>query len=99
MKNEQVALKAYIITTEHRGVWYAEIPAEDYDLTQTTFTGLRNCRMAIRWGTTKGLHQLADTGPTENSRISAKADIPVLHKVTAVISVTDNARAVWQKYL
>lgn len=87
-------MKSVIITTEHRGVFYAEVEAEK-DLTQSTLTDLKNCRMAIYWGTTKGIHELAETGPTEKSRISAKADIPVLHKITAVFSVTEEARAKW----
>lgn len=87
-------MKSVIITTEHRGVFYAEVEAEK-DLTQSTLTDLKNCRMAIYWGTTKGIHELAETGPTEKSRISAKADIPVLHKITAVFSVTEEAREKW----
>lgn len=86
--------KNILITTEHRGVWFAQVP-EDKDLTPTTLTNLYNCRMAIYWGTTKGLQQLCETGPTESSKISAPADIPVLHKITAVFSVTDQAAAVW----
>jgi hypothetical protein len=87
-------MKSIIITTEHRGVFYAEVDA-DKDLTQTTLTDLKNCKMAIYWGTTKGVNQLAETGPTEKSRISAKADIPVLHKITAIFSVTDEAKEKW----
>lgn len=87
-------LKAVILTTEHRGVFYAEVDP-DVDLSPSTLKDLKNCRMAIYWGTTKGIHELAETGPTGKSKISAKADIPVLHKVTAVFSVTDEAREKW----
>lgn len=83
-----------IITTQHRGVWFARIDASQ-DLTSKTLTNLKDCRMAIYWGTTKGVQQLADTGPTEKSRISAPADIAVLHDVTAVFNVTDKAAEVW----
>jgi hypothetical protein len=88
--------KNIIVTTKHRGVWFAQVAA-DADLTPTTLTGLSGCRMAIKWGTSDGLHQLADTGPTNASKISAVADIEVLHDVTAVFSVTDQAAEIWLK--
>ncbi|RIV23642.1 hypothetical protein DYU11_11720 [Fibrisoma montanum] len=89
-------MKSILVTTEHRGVWYAEVE-ESTDLSQSTLKDLKNCRMAIYWGTTKGLHQLAETGPTNNSKISAPCDILVLHKVTGVFAVTDEAKAKWNK--
>ena len=92
----QVPTRNILITTKHRGVWFAQVPA-DKDLTPTTLTDLKNCRMAIYWGTTRGLQQLCETGPTENSKISAPADIPVLHDITAVFSVTDQATEQWLK--
>lgn len=90
-------MKHIIITTARRGVWYAQVE-DTQDLTPTTLQNLRNCRMAIYWGTTRGIHQLCETGPTEKSRISAPADIPVLHEVTAVFTVTDQAAAVWTSH-
>lgn len=89
-------MQSILITTSHRGVWYAEVP-ESKDLTPKTLTDLKNCRMAIYWGTTKGLQQLCETGPTSSSKISSPADIPVLHDVTAVFTVTDKAKAAWLK--
>lgn len=90
-------MKHILITTARRGVWYAQVE-DNQDLTTTTLTDLKNCRMAIYWGTTKGIHQLCETGPTEKSRISAPADIPVLHEVTAVFTITDQAAAVWNSH-
>lgn len=87
-------MKNILITTKHRGVWFAQVE-DGEDLTSTTLTNLKNCRMAIYWGTQRGLHQLCETGPTESSRISAPADIEVLHDVTAVFSVTQQAAEVW----
>lgn len=87
-------LKNILVTTAQRGVWFAQVP-EEMDLTTTTLSGLRNCRMAIYWGTTKGIHQLCETGPTESSRISSPADILILHNVTAVFSVTETAAKKW----
>lgn len=83
-----------LITTARRGVWYAQVE-DNQDLTPTTLQNLRNARMAIYWGTNRGIHQLCETGPTDQSRISAPADILVLHEVTAVFTVTDQAAALW----
>jgi len=93
-KKKEPVLNSFIVTTEHRGVFYAEIDSSA-DLTAKTFTNLKNCRMAIYWGTDRGVMQLAETGPTEKSKISAKADIAALHGITGVFSVTDEAKSVW----
>lgn len=85
--------KAILVTTKHRGVFYGEAP-EKYDLTKQTMS-LQNARMAIYWGTTKGVMELAQTGPTSKSKISAAADIPALHDVTAVMLISEEARAKW----
>ena len=86
--------KNVLITTAHRGVWFAKVHP-DTDLTAKTLTNLKDCRMAIYWGTTRGLHQLCATGPTTSSKISSPTDISVLHDVTAVFDVTDEAAAKW----
>lgn len=83
-----------LITTKHRGVFAGLVPA-DQDLSAPTMA-LKAARMAIYWGTTKGLMQLCATGPTEKSKISAPADIPVLHDITAVFAITPEAWAKWQ---
>lgn len=87
-------MKNIIVTTQHRGVWFAQVE-EGKDLTAKTLTNLKNCRMAIYWGTDKGLQQLCKTGPTKDSRISPPSDIEVLHDITAVFSVTDEAAEIW----
>lgn len=83
-----------LITTKHRGVFAGEI-AEDQDLAATAMP-VRGARMAIYFGTMRGLMELAETGPTSKSRISAPADIPMLHDITAVFSITDKAWEKWQ---
>ncbi|MBD3785659.1 MAG: hypothetical protein IE922_01635 [Sphingomonadales bacterium] len=82
-----------LITTKHRGVFAGLVPT-DQDLTAPTMA-LHSARMAIKFGTTRGLMQLCETGPTDKSRISAPADIPVLHDITAVFSITPEAWAQW----
>ena len=86
-------MKQVLVTTVHRGVFVGEIE-DDQDLAAKAMP-LRNARMAIYWGTTKGLMQLCETGPTSSSKISAPADIPMLHDVTAVFAITDKAWAKW----
>lgn len=99
MATEKASTKAaelvsVLITTEWRGVFYAEVDPRT-DFTQRTLTNLRNVRMAIYWGTTRGVQELAHTGPTSKSRIAAPSDWPVVHGVTGVQFVTDEARAKW----
>ena len=69
-----------IVCTEHRGVFFGY--ATD---TKGTEIELKRARMAISFGTTKGVMELAETGPTSRSKISARADIDV-RKVTAVFA-------------
>jgi|GEM_PF-2195830 len=89
-------MKNILVTTAHRGVWFAQVDASK-DLTATTLTDLKNCRMAIYWGTKHGVQELAAIGPNSNSKISATSDIEVLHNVTAVFNVTDKAAEAWTK--
>lgn len=86
-------MKAIMVATQHRGIFYGEVP-EDCDLTQKTMR-LENARCAIRFGTTKGVAELADTGPTSNSKIGSPATLEALHDITAVWSVSDEAKAKW----
>ncbi len=86
--------KPVIVTTEHRGVFYGNAP-EDTSISQETIT-LTGARMAIYWGTTKGLFELAHIGPNSSSRISAPADVQ-LNKVTAILDVTPEAVKAWSQ--
>lgn len=88
-------MKNVLITTIHKGVWFAQI-SEDANLSNPTLYDLKNAVMAIRWGTTNGLQQLCASGPTEESKLSEASDILVLHDVTAVFLVSPEAAAkVW----
>ena len=83
-------MKNILVTTKHSGVWFAQVE-EGKDLTTETLTDLKNCRMAIYWNTKNGLQELCTVGPNPGSRISHASDIEVLHYVTAVFSVSDEA--------
>ncbi|WP_372362860.1 hypothetical protein ACCQ10_09190 [Xanthomonas sp. NCPPB 1325] len=85
------APRPVIVTTEHRGVFFgyaSDTKGETIDLT--------NARMAIRFGTTKGLMQLAETGPTSSSKISARAQKIEIRKITAVFEVAPAAVEAWE---
>lgn len=88
-------LKPYLVCTAHRGVFAGLV---DPDTIDNRTLDLTDARMAIRFGATMGVMQLAHTGPTHRSKISAPADIDRLHDVTAVISITPEAWAVWQAH-
>lgn len=79
-----------IVCTSHRGVFFGY--ASD---TSGDKINLRGARMAIAFGTTRGVMELAETGPTPRSKISARADIEV-RSVTAVFEVTEPACAAWE---
>lgn len=79
-----------IICTEHRGVFFGY--ADD---TRGDTVELTGARMAIYWGTTRGVMELAEVGPNNKSKISARADVQ-LRKVTAVFEVTDKAAKAWE---
>jgi hypothetical protein len=86
-------MKPVLVTTAHRGVFAGLVPVEQ-DMNARTLA-LTNAKMAISWGTTRGVMELAQTGPTSKSRISAPADIPALHDVTAIFAITTEA---WEKW-
>lgn len=87
-------MKNILVTTQHRGVFFAQVE-DSADLTPKMLTNLKNCRMAIYFGTNKGILELAETGPTSSSKIGAPADADVLHDITGVFSVTDKAAEKW----
>lgn len=83
-----------LVTTSYRGVFAGEID-DGQDLTATAMP-MKGARMAIRFGTTRGVLELAETGPTSSSKISAPADIAMLHGITGVFAITEQAWAKWQ---
>jgi hypothetical protein len=84
------AERPVIVCTSHRGVFFGY--ATD---TKGDVINLKRARMAIRFGTNKGVMQLAETGPTDSSNISSRADIEV-RSITAVFEVTNAAAEKWE---
>jgi hypothetical protein len=74
-----------IVTTTHRGVFFGWATNTNGDIIH-----LRRCRMCIAWGTTRGFMQLAESGPTSTTRLSAPADIEI-RGITSVTEVTADA--------
>ena len=88
-------MKNVMITTEHRGVFLAQVD-DDNDLTRKTLTDLYNVRMVIRWRNGQGLSYMALHGPTLDCKLAPAIDWPVIHDVTSVAAVTDEAAAkIW----
>ncbi|MEM6681841.1 MAG: hypothetical protein AAF607_06340 [Pseudomonadota bacterium] len=87
-------MKPVLITTEHRGVFAGLIP-EDQDLSAKAMP-LKAAKMAIYWSGKKGLMSLCKVGPKSECRISAPADIPMLHDITAVFTITPEAWEAWK---
>jgi len=79
-----------IVTTKHRAVVFGYTSDTEEDRIK-----LKGGRWAIYWGTTKGINELAETGPTDKSKIGARADIE-MRDVTAVIEVTPEAVKAWE---
>lgn len=90
VKARKVQERPVIICTTHRGVFFGY--ATD---TSGDSINLRGARMAIYWGTTRGVMELAETGPTKSSKISARADIEIRF-ITAVFEVTEAATKAWE---
>jgi len=85
-------LRPVIVCTEYKGVFYGLSGDTSGDVIH-----LKGARMALYWGTTRGVMELAETGPTAKSKISAPADIEV-RKITSVFEVTPEARKRWEAY-
>ena len=83
-------LRPVIVCTEYRGVFYGLAGDTSGDVIH-----LKDARMAIKWGTTEGVMQLAKSGPTPDSKISVSADIEV-RKITSVFEVTPEAQQKWE---
>lgn len=90
MAKKANASRPVIVCTVHKGVFYGHAENTDGDIIH-----LKGAKMAIYWGTTRGVMQLAATGPTAMSKISLPADIEV-RGVTAVFEVTPDAAAKWE---
>ena len=83
--------KPVLVCTEYRGVFFGFAECIEGEVID-----LEHCRMAIRFGTTNGVQQLAATGPTKSSKIGAPSAAK-LRKVTSVFHVTEEAVEAWMQ--
>ncbi len=80
-----------IVCTSFKGVFFGYARNTSGDVIH-----LRAAKMAIYWGTTRGVLQLASTGPTASSKISLPANLE-LRSITCVMEVSAEAEAAWSK--
>lgn len=90
-------MQSILITTKHRGVFFGQVE-DGKDLTPTTLTDIKNARMAIRWRTKNGVMELCEAGPNLHTKVGDKADINVLHDITAIFHVTEEAAEKWTNH-
>jgi hypothetical protein len=86
-------MKAVLVTTEYRGVFFGYIPEESIGAEELFVFKARNC---VLWSEdVKGFLGLAANGPSENCRIGPAAGI-YLHKITSISEVSDAAVLKWE---
>jgi len=89
--NDELIGKWVIVTTEYKGVYFGKL-----DKFANRQCVLSDARMAIYWGTTHGVDQLANTGPTEKSRLGALAKRVWVCGITSVSVCTRSAAKAWK---
>lgn len=89
-------MKAVLITTEFRGVFFGYIKNDKKLPSEVTLTGAKNC---IYWSADcGGFLGLAATGPTKDCRIGKRVPELTLYKITSVTPVEDAAIKAWEKF-
>jgi hypothetical protein len=83
-----------IVCTTHRGVFYGFTDKTNKQILTDDIVHLSGCMMVIYWGTTRGVMQLAATGPTPSTKASLRADITI-NSITAVFDATEEAASKW----
>lgn len=91
-KKASGAARAVVVTTAHRGVFFGYADATDGEQ-----IALKSARLCLYWSAdVKGFMGLASDGPSKNCRVGPAADI-TLRNITAVLEVTADAAAKWEK--
>lgn len=87
-------MKAVLVTTEFRGVFFGEVKNDKNLPQEITLTNARNC---IYWSTDcGGFLGLAAKGPSGNCKIGTKVKELTLYKVTSVTPVSEEAAEKWK---
>lgn len=92
-----LAMRAVLVTTQHRGVFFGYLP-EGADRSARSLT-VQNARCAMYWSGRRGFLGLASHGPEDGSKIGARAPGDVLlHDITSVADVSDDAAKRWESF-
>ena len=82
-----------LVTTKHRGVFFGWI---DPATKTATSLALKRCRNCIYWASNcGGFLGLAANGPNSDCKIGTEAPEVILHDVTSVSDVTNEAAEAW----
>ncbi len=87
-------MKAVLITTEFRGVFFGFVKNDKKLPAEITLTNAKNC---IYWSSGKGFLGLAAFGPTSSCNIGAEIKEITLYKITSVTPVEEKAVDAWKK--
>lgn len=91
---KSAALKAVLVTTKHRGVFFGYVKADKKAPAEITLTGVRNC---IYWSSdVGGFAGLASKGPSSGCRIGTRVGEMTLYDITSVTAVEDPAAQKWE---
>lgn len=86
---EGTEMKAVIVTTEFRGVFFGRLAEEDSDKRIVKLEGARN---VIYWpAATRGFIGLATEGPIEGAKIGPACERITLWGVTSVLECSETA--------
>ncbi len=85
---------AVLVTTVHRGVFFGF--ADESKLAEKTIE-IKECRNCIYWDASiGGFLGLASVGPNAKCKIGKQADSVLLHDITSVSRVSDQAVQAWK---
>lgn len=88
-------MKAVLITTEFRGVFFGYVKDDTKLPEEITITGAKNC---IYWAASVGgFLGLASQGPNKDCKIGKRVSEITLFKITSVTPVEDVAVEAWEK--
>jgi hypothetical protein len=89
-------MKAVLVTTEYRGVFYGLIDEADFDKKEIVLHEPRN---VIYWHESiKGFIGLAEIGPNEKCKIGERCTTKMfVHKVTSITECSQKAIEKWNQ--
>jgi hypothetical protein len=89
-------MKAILVTTEFRAVFFGYIKDDKEAPAKLTLTGARNC---IYWAADcEGFLGLAAEGPTKDCRIGKRVSEITLYKITSITPVEEKAVKKWESF-